>query len=641
MSHKSKLLYEFGPFRLDTAERLLLRVVEVVPLTPKAFDLLLVLVERHGHLVEKEELMKTVWPDSFVEEANLSYTVSAIRKALGNGAEGQRYIETVPKRGYRFVAPVRERTGESELVGSEVPALQPKTREENGARTTQDVAPTATLGAERLARTFGRHKVGAAAVTVALVAFLAVGLQRLLSPGKAIDSLAVLPFVNAGGDSISEYLSDGLTETLINNLSQLGGLRVMARTTVFRYKGNVMDPVKVGHDLNVRAVLTGKILQKGDRLVIQADLVDVTSGAQLWGEQYNRKLADIFALQEDIALRISENLKVKLSGDEKHQLTKRHTADFEAYQLYLKGRYYWNKVTEEGLRKGIEYFQQAIEKDPSYGLAYAGLAECYYLLILYSPPQEMFPRARAYATRALEIDDALAEAHTTLACIKDFYEGDPAGAEREYQRAIKLNPGYPTAHQRYSLLLLERLRTEESLAEIKRALELDPVSLSINTSAGSRLYFARRYDRALEQLRKAIELDANFPQAHVNLGRVYEQMGMYQDAVAEFRRALSLSRSSEALAALGHVYAVSGSTPAALTILAELQELSKRRYVSPIEKAQVYAGLEKKDEALAWLQKACDERTYGLTVLHLSPVFDTLRSDSRFSELIRRIGLPD
>ncbi|HEV8130082.1 MAG TPA: tetratricopeptide repeat protein [Acidobacteriota bacterium] len=624
--------YEFGPYLLDPREHALLRGSEIVPLTPKAFDLLLVLVERQGHLIEKDELLKVVWPDSFVEEANLSYTVSAIRKALGDGEEGQKYIATVPKRGYRFVAPVAIRAGQSEAIAG----LQPLGEREISASGGPLDAGSRLHGAFAL---LNRHKIFAATGAVLLLALGVIGLQRVFAPAQAIDSLAVLPFVNEGSNPASEYLSDGLTETLINNMSQIPSLRVIARTTVFRYKGTATDPAKAGNDLKVGAVVTGKVLQRGDTLIVQAELMDVAHGSQLWGQQYNRKMADIFALQDEIALRISENLRLKLSGAEKNQLTRRHTADPQAYQLYLQGRYHWNKTTEVGIRKGIEFFRRAVEKDPAYALAYAGLAESYYLLIIFSPPEDVMPKALAYARKALEIDDTLAEAHTTVGGFKDFYEGDWAGAEKEYRRALQLNPGYPTVHQRYSLLLLERRRNEESLNEIRRAVELDPVSLSFQSSFGSRLYLLRRYKEAAVQLGKAIDLDPNYAQARFNLGRVYIQMGKYDEAIAELKRALD--RSGTALAELGCAYARSGDSREALSILSELRDLAKARYVSPIQHALLCACLGKTEESLGWLEKAAEERAYGLTLIHLEPLFDPVRPRREFHELVQRLGLPE
>ena len=624
--------YEFGPYLLDPGEHALLRGAQIVPLTPKAFDLLLVLVERQGRLVEKDELLKVVWPDSFVEEANLSYTVSAIRKALGDGEEGQKYIATVPKRGYRFVAPVAIKACQSEATAG---LRLPGEREISGRGGALD-AGSRLHGAFAL---LSRHKIFAATGVVLLLALGAIGLQRVFAPAQAIDSLAVLPFVNEGGNPASEYLSDGLTETLINNMSQIPSLRVIARTTVFRYKGTATDPAKAGNDLKVGAVVTGKVLQRGDTLIVQAELMDVAHGSQLWGQQYNRKMADIFALQDEIALRISENLRLKLSGAEKNQLTRRHTADPQAYQLYLQGRYHWNKTTEVGIRKGIEFFRRAVEKDPAYALAYAGLAESYFLLIIFSPPEEVMPKALAYARKALEIDDTLAEAHTTVGGFKDFYEGDWAGAEKEYRRALQLNPGYPTVHQRYSLLLLERRRNEESLNEIRRAVELDPVSLSFQSSFGSRLYLLRRYKEAAVQLGKAIDLDPNYAQARFNLGRVYIQMGKYNEAIAELKRALD--RSGTALAELGCAHARSGDSREALSILSELRDLAKVRYVSPIQHALLCACLGKTEESLGWLEKAAEERAYGLTLIHLEPLFDPVRPHREFHELVQRLGLPE
>jgi serine/threonine protein kinase/Tfp pilus assembly protein PilF len=500
---------------------------------------------------------------------------------------------------------------------------------------------------ERRVPPLRRHssRLAFVALAVVVLALGSVGLYWLAlrdkSVDQAIDSLAVLPFANTSADPNTEYLSDGITESLINSLSHLRKLRVTARTTAFRYKGREVDPQKAGRDLNVRAVLTGKVVQRGDTLILQAELVDVAEGSQLWGERYSRKLSDVLAVQEVIAKQISEKLRLRLSGEEKNQLAKRYTENAEAYQLYLKGLYSWNKRTEEGVNKGIEYFQQAIEKDPSYALAYASLADCYDLLggLLYLPPKEALTRGKAAVVKALEIDDTLAEAHTMLASIRATYDWDWVGAEREYQRAIELNPSYATAHQRYSLHLMNMGRTEESLAEIKRALELDPVSLSINTSLGWRLHFARRYEQAIEQYRKTLEMDSTFGPAHFYLGQAYEQKGMYEEAIAEFHKAINFSR-GQAVAALGHAYAMSGKRREARKVLYELEEQSKRRYISPYGMALIYTGLGEKDQAFAWLQRACEDHSFGLNHLKVEPSLDSLRSDSRFRDLLRCVGLP-
>lgn len=462
--------------------------------------------------------------------------------------------------------------------------------------------------------------------------------------GKAIDSVAILPLENASADPDAEYLSDGITESIINNLAQLPKLRVMARSTVFRYKGQDVDPRRVGSALGVRAVLTGRVLQRGDTLIIGTELVDVVDGSHLWGRQYNRKLADIFTVQDEIAKEISETLRPRLTGEERRRLTRRHTENAQAYQLYLKGRYHWNKRTEKGFQKAIEHFQQALDQDPNYALAYAGLADCYLLLGIgfygVLPPREAMPKAKGAARKALEIDDTLAEAHTSLAHAIMNFDWDWSGAEREYMRGIELNPNYPTAHQFYAVYLMQMARFDEAVLEQRRAQDLDPLSLSINASLGLLSLYARQHDQAIDQFRKTLEMDHNFPLAHLGLGEAYEQKGMYDEAVAEFQAAIALSGGSPVMvAALGHAYAISDRRGEAQKVLDELKELSKRRYVAPFDVAMVYAGLGEKDQAFEWLQRAYEERDDWLTFLKVEPRADTLRSDPRFQDLLQRVGL--
>ncbi|HVF89937.1 MAG TPA: protein kinase [Blastocatellia bacterium] len=459
---------------------------------------------------------------------------------------------------------------------------------------------------------------------------------------KAIDSLAILPFVNVSKDPETEYLSDGITESIIGNLSRLPRLRVMARSTVFRYKDREVDPQEVGRDLSVRAVMNGRVLQRGDTLVIRTELVDALDGAQIWGEQYNRKIADIFSVEEEISREISDKLRLKLSGQQKRQLTKRHTRDTEAYRLYLKGRHAWNRRTEEGLRRSIELFQQAIDHDPNYALAYAGLADSFNILASYSAlrPDEAFPKAKAAATRALELDDKLSEAHTSLAFVRLGYDWERLEAERGFRRAIKLNPGYATAHLWYALTLATLGRLDEALEEIDRALYLDPLSLPIHTNVGWLNHLSRRYDRAIEEYLKALDLDPNFALARRRLGQTYEQKHMYDEAMAEFRKALSIyADDTETLAALGHLYAVSGREARAREVIDELNELAKQRYIPSYFIARILIGLEKNDEAFEWLEKAYDERYGFLSYLNVEPIFDKVREDPRFIDLVRRVGL--
>ena len=462
------------------------------------------------------------------------------------------------------------------------------------------------------------------------------------APRKAIDSLAVLPLENASADAQAEYLSDGITESLINSLSHLPQLKVMARSTVFRYKGQAVDPQEVGRQLRVRAVLTGRVQQLGDHLIIKTELVDVADGSQLWGEQYHRRLSDIFAVQEEIAQEISEKLRLKLSGEERQRLAKRYTENTAAYQHYLKGRYYWNKRTEEGMKKGIEHFRQALEEDPTYALAYTGIADCYLLLSGYNalPPKEAMPRARAAAMKALEIDETLAEAHTSLAHLRTMYDWDWSGAEKEFKRALELKENYATAHHWYALYLTALGRFEEALVEKRQAQELDPLSLLINNSLAMHFYFARQYDQAIAQALKILEMDPNYYAAHCTLGVAYEQKGMYEEAIAEMQQGITYRsvRDPELRAMLGHAYARLGKRGEAQQVLDELLGLAKQGYLCEI--AILYTSLGEKDQAFAWLEKGYANRDTGMIRLKVDPRLDSLCSDPRFTDLLRRMNFP-
>jgi serine/threonine-protein kinase len=497
--------------------------------------------------------------------------------------------------------------------------------------------PAAVAGKPRPSRRFA-----IAALAAAVVAVGAIGAYWLSSRGKPIDSLAVLPFVNASGDPNTEYLSEGITESLINTLSQLPNFRVIARTTAFRYKGREVDPQKVGRELRVRAVLTGRVTQRGDTLRIQADLVDVAEGSQLWGQQYNRRLSDVFAVQEEITKEISEKLRLKLTGEERRRLTKRYTENTEAYEYYIRGRYHWDRRTPEALQKAIEYFGRAIEKDPAYALAYSGLADSYSVLPLHTRarPKESYQKAKAAAEKALAIDDSLAEAHNSLGFVFFRAYWDWERAEREIRQAIQLNPGYATAHQWYGALLAAAGRFEEALAEMRRAREVDPLSVSINRGLGILLYMARQYDQAIEQYRNTIEMDPKFPSVRIWLGAAYIQKGQYQRAIDELQTALKLSvEDAYAAGLLGQAYARAGRKAEALRIIETFQEQSKRQYVSAYAVAAVYTGLGDKDQAIAWLEKAYEDRSDWLYYAKVEPWLDPLRSDPRFQDLLRRMRL--
>ncbi len=502
---------------------------------------------------------------------------------------------------------------------------------------------TVPVVAARPARAFPRRLlVGLAGVLVVLL-LLGVGLDRFLRHSRSFDSIAVLPFENVTADPNTEYLSDGITESIIYSLSKLSDLRVMARSTVFAYKGKSEPPQKAGTALHVDVVLTGRVLQRGDNLIIQADLVKVSDGSQLWGQKYNRKLSDIAAVQEEIAKEIFDNLRLRLSGEEKEKLAKRPTENTEAYQLYLQGRYQWNKRTLEGMQQSIDFFQQAIARDPQYALAHAGLADAYALLSEYHvlPAREVMPRAKDAAIKALQIDDSLAEAHASLAWAKLTHDWAWPDAEREFKRSIELRPNYASAHQWYGEYLTMMGRFKEAPEEFKRALAVEPLSPVIHSALASSLYYSRQYDAAIEECRKTISIDPNFVSPHTFLGRAHTQKAAYPEALAELQKALALSEgNSNELAALAYGYALSGKRDEALKILDELKERSKETYVQPTWMAVIHIALGQKDQAFDWLQKAYQDRSGWLLYLKVDPIFDSLRPDPRFVDLLKRVGLP-
>jgi TolB-like protein/DNA-binding winged helix-turn-helix (wHTH) protein/tetratricopeptide (TPR) repeat protein len=620
-------LYEFGPFRLDPAERKLLRGNEIVVLTPKAFDTLLLLVRNSGHLLEKDDLITMLWPDSFVEEGSLSNNVFLLRKALG---EDPAYIETVPRRGYRFVGAVRQFPRASPAQLDKPPEVGAPGIASLPAKVRRPWRSWAALGI----------------AAVALLASLASASWFYIRAGRGgetIDSLVVLPFVNANADPNTEYLSDGITESLINSLSQLPNLKVMSRDSAFRYKGKETDAQTVGRELGVRAIFKGRVTQRGDTLNISAELIDARDSRHIWGQQYDRKLAEMVALREEIPREMASALRVRLTGAEERRLTKSYTANPEAYQDYLKGRYWLNKSTEEGFNKGIEYLQQAIARDPTYALAYSGLADCYSSLADFGlvPAKEGYLRAKDAALKAVELDDTLAEAHGSLALIKSSYDWDWSGADKEIRRAIELNPSYADAHRLHAEVLWQTGRLNEAIAESKGNLELDPISLGNNVDLGVEYFLARQYDQAIAQERKVLELDPNYIDAYYFRGMAYVKKSMYKEGMAEFEKGVAISPvDTEALTGLGYGYAVTGRTVEAHRILDKLNELSKHEYISPVWRAKIYAGLEEKDKAFEWLEKAFEDRSIvSVGYIKTNPMFDPLRSDPRFADLLRRTNL--
>jgi eukaryotic-like serine/threonine-protein kinase len=503
----------------------------------------------------------------------------------------------------------------------------------------------AVAAAEAMPAKAGRRWLLYAALASVLVAIAGTSAYLFLGRGETIDSIAVMPFVNASGDPNMEYLSDGISESLINSLTPLANLRVVPRNMTFRYKGKDVDLQKIGKDLRVHSILTGRVVQRGDNLNIQAELVDVRKVSQLWGMQYNRKLADILKVQEEIATEISDKLRLRLTGTEQKLLTKRPTENTEAYDLYLKGRYYWLRTSEAAYRKGIQYFNQAIEKDPGFALAYAGLAGCYLSLGSgsYLPPGDVVPQAKAAATKALELDENLGEAHASLATAALNYDWDWQKAEKEFKRAIALNPNYATAHQQYGYFLDFMGRFEESLPEFNRARELEPLPLLINYSIGVHYYYARQYEQAAKQLNATLEMDPTFAIAHWTLCAVYIAKPTLGDAVAEAQRAVALEPGSPRyLGAVGIAYGAVGKRNEASKILTDLQQLSKRKYIPPASIANVLAHMGgRKDEAFKEMERSYEDRSWIMCQLKVNPVFDPLRSDPRFDALLRRMNFPE
>jgi serine/threonine-protein kinase len=529
------------------------------------------------------------------------------------------------------------------LPPSSAASLAPVSDQPSGSQPKIDSTPSHPSGvssAEYIVTGLMRHRrfLGLA---LGIIAIAAAGVIYLSFREKPLDSLAVLPFVNVGGNAATEYLSDGITESIINNLSQLPKVSVRSFSSVARYKNKDVDPQEAGRALKVQAVLTGRLVHHGDQVAINTELVEVRDNRQIWGGQYNPKVSDTLAIQEQISREISDKLRLRLSGEDKQRMTRGATEDRAAYQLYLLGRYQWNKQTLEGLQESIDYFQQAVQKDPRYALAYAGQADSYAQLADFNvlPTREVLPKVKSAAAKSLELDEAGAEAHTSLAWAK-FHEWDWAGAEKEFKRAIELNPSYPTAHSWYGEYLMVQGRFDEAQAEMNRASELNPLSPALSLALGYRFYYAHQYPAAIEQIQKTLAMDAKFVPAHVYLGRAYEQKGTYPEAISEMRKALDLSEGdTNELAALGHTFAVSHQEGEAKKILDQLKERSQQTYVQPSLIAVIHAGMGDKNQAFDWLQKAYDDRSAGLLYLKVDPAFDSVRSDSRFLDVLRRVGL--
>ena len=658
MSKPVQPVYEFGPFRLNVSERLLLRDQKPVQVTPKVFDTLLVLLEHKGRLVEKSELMQRLWPDTFVEEGALTRNISDLRKALDDGSKGQKYVETVPKQGYRFTASVRETTDDDVLIIEKT--TQARLVIEEGQETGQEGIA--------LAHPFQQKMIGGTSEpylaprawsrrTFLMVCLFLVGSAFALGlfwqswrsrapqqPAEArLTSLAVLPFKPLTVERSDQILELGMADTLITRLSNLSHIIVRPTSTIRKYTNIQQDPVIAGRELGVDSVLDGSIQKLDDRIRVTVRLLRVVDGRPLWAYKCDERYEDLFQVQDSVSEQVATALMPSLTGQQKRLVTKRYTENLAAYQLYLNGRYFWNKRTAEGLQKAIVYFSQAIEKDPNYALAYVGLADSYTMLADYDwlPPKDASPKAKKAVMKALALDEALAEAHTSLADIRRFYDWDWAGAEREYKRAIELNPNYPTAHQWYAEFLAAMGRHDEALREIRHAEELDPFSLVIKSAAGWILFWARSYDKAMETCRKVIEMDPNYGEVYSQLRRVYEQKGMYAEALDadERLRAFREKRAPRA-AESGNEGAASNAKVYWQKMLEVTKsDLKRNQGAAQMRMAEIFTQLGDKDQAFEWLEKVYESHHFWLPFLKVHPHLDSLHSDPRFEALLRRIGL--
>jgi TolB-like protein/DNA-binding winged helix-turn-helix (wHTH) protein/Tfp pilus assembly protein PilF len=703
MGEKQTYVFEFGEYRLDPAECRLLRDGEIIPLTPKALELLCALVENGGRLMEKNRLIEMLWADAFVEEGNLADNISKIRQALGDNRKAPKFIETISGRGYRFIADVeaieasaaQNLGAESEKTPANAVASQTRADGESRAASTDpthnekelpgtQVEGTSPFFLATVGNYFAPHDTrldrqashppakfdssvnrqstrilplvktsiwkqrsrsfAFAAVFIGLAGVLVFSWYATLPPLSAGTgkSIAVLPFKPLVAGDRDEALELGMSDSLISGLSRLRQITVRPISAVRRYTDLEQDARAAGRELEVESVLDGNIQRTGERIRISARLVRVEDGQTLWTETFDEKFTDIFAVQDSISQRIIGALALQLSGDERNDLIKKYTDNAEAYQLYLKGRFFWSKLTPDGLQKSLDFYSQAIEIDPDYALAYAGLADSYNLLGSYGfwPLKESHPKARAAAEKALAIDAELAEAHASLAAVIADYYWDWDMADRHFKRAIDLNPNYPVARKWYSQHLARLGRLDESVEEAKRAQTLDPLSSSANAHVGVALYRARRFDEAVAELQKALEFDPKAIDAHIFLGFVYAQQGKSAETIDEFQTVVELSERSPSLVALlGYAYATAGKRNEAQSILEEIDLRSTDGQTFPLERALIYIGLGEHDLAFEWLERAFEERAWQLGFLKVEPLYDPLRGDRRFSGLLHRLNL--
>jgi len=627
----------FGVFEVDLRTGELRKHGLRMRLQEQPFQVLAMLLERSGEVITREELQKKLWPaDTFVDfDHGLNKVINKIREALSDSAETPRFVETVARRGYRFLAEVK--VVDSAPISTAELATQPHPATESTNRKDLTSKPARHLSASL------PWKISVLVLLLLIASLAAWKLHSRNKPSPIIHSLAVLPLESLSNDASQDYFADGMTDELISSLGQISALRVISRTSVMAYKHASKPLPQIARELNVDAVVEGTVLRSGDQVRITAQLIEASSDKHLWSQSYQGELRDTLSLQSQVARAIADQIRINLNPQEQAALKTVKVVNPEAYESYLKGRYFWNKRTANGLKVARAYFNQAIEEDPTYARAYSGLADTYALLgdwqYAVMTPKEALPKAKAAATKALELDSALGEAHNSLAFCLDGFDWNFDSAGQEFRRAIDLNPGYATAHHWYAWHLGLLGSYDEAIAEMRKAQSLDPLSLIISADLAELLILAHRYDESIRESRKTIEMDPNFALAHNQLGQAFLQKQMHDDAIAEMQKAVQLSGGSPTLIAnLARAYVASGKRNEAIKLLNDLKKRSTPGYSHASEIAVVYAALGNKDEAMNWLEKGYEER-FNPGVL-LRPGFDSLRSDTRFENLVRRIGLP-
>jgi TolB-like protein/DNA-binding winged helix-turn-helix (wHTH) protein/tetratricopeptide (TPR) repeat protein len=623
--------YRFLEFELSEEDFTLSRGNQRIALEPKVLRVLILLVNRAGHLVDKQELLESVWPNTFVEENTLTRTIGILRRELSDSSRDSKIIETVPTRGYRFIAPVEMLPGQAP---NSFPGQNGNVASAAVLQSSPAVLPTDKPRTPKL-----RWLLPIACLI--LIAITALWFRHHRQQAAPIRSLAVLPLDDLSPGTREEYFADGMTDELITELARIPGLRIVSRTSVMQAKGTRKPLAQIARELNVDAVVEGSVVRSADRVRITAQLIDTRSDKHLWAQSFEGPLGDVLTLQDDVAREIASQTRTVLTPAARAELTSAKHIDPEAHDAYLKGRYYWNKRTSDGLQKGAIYFQQAIEKDPAYAAAYSGLADCNSGLAWHGfvSPDIALPKAHAAVLKAIELDPQSAEAHASLALLLD-HKWDWPGAEAEFKRALQLDPQYANAHHWYGDHLSIKGRHDEALLQSRQALELDPLNLMIGTWVALRYYLARRYDLAIEQSRKTLALDPNFAAAHLLLGDSYVQAGLHKQGLSELQRAARLSGNSPLyLAQVAVAQAVAGKQAEALGIVAQLQKTSRERYVSPYGFAQIYAALNNKEQTFKWLNAAYEDHAVWMSYLGVDPVFDRFRKDQRFQDLLLRVGL--